>query len=130
MLSQGDLFRALSNLELLSIFVCGLLVFGYLNRRTPRIHIPSMAIAFLIDMTIVVYIEVTRDAVASAKKRMGALMIVHILLSLTVLVLYFGQIITGLRKVKGRPSRWHGQAALWFLAARFGNLITSFMVMH
>ena len=130
MLLAGDLFRAFSNLELLSIFVCALLVFGYLNRRTPRIHIPSMAIAFLIDMTIVVYIEVTRDAVASAKKRMGPLMIIHILLSVTVLILYFGQIISGLRKVKGRPSRWHGQAALWFLAARFGNLLTSFMVMH
>ena len=115
-------------LKLISIFACILIVIGYLNRSRPRVHIPLMACAFVIDVSIVLYIEIARDVIASARAKMGPLMIVHIFLSCSVLALYVGQIITGIQNARGRRSRWHPKGAHWFLLARFGNLITSFLV--
>lgn len=115
-------------LKLISIFACILIVIGYLNRSRRRVHIPLMACAFVIDLSIVLYLEIARDVIASAKAKMGPLMIVHIFLSCSVLALYAGQIITGIQNARGRRSRWHPKGARWFLLARFGNLITSFLV--
>ena len=87
-----------------------------------------MACAFLIDLSIVLYIEIAQDTIASARAKMGPLMIVHIFLSCSVLTLYAGQIITGIQNARGRRSRWRPKAGRWFLLARFGNLLTSLLV--
>jgi hypothetical protein len=87
-----------------------------------------MLLAILTDLGIVIYIEVTRDAIASAKAKMGPLMVVHIFLSCSVLVMYGIQVITGIGNVRGRKRRLHTRTAPWLLAARFGNLLTSFLV--
>lgn len=115
-------------LKCISIGVCVLLIVGYLNRRRKRVHIPLMATAFVIDMSIVLYIELSRGAIETAKAKMSTLMVVHICLSVTVILLYFGQIATGIRKARGGVSAWHGRAGLWLIAARLGNLVTSFIV--
>jgi len=118
----------LTYLKVLSILACLLIAVGLTQRRRRRIHIPLMLSAFVIDLGIVVYIEWDRGAIASAKARMGPLMIVHICLSVLVLILYAVQIVTGVRKARGRPARRHGTTGLCFCVARFGNLITSFLV--
>ena len=118
----------MSPLKYISIGVCLVVLLGYAFRRRRRIHVPAMLVAFVVDMAVVAYIEFTRDALASAKAKMGPLMVVHLIFSVSVLVLYFGQIATGLRKLKNRPSWWHRQGAALFLISRFGNLITSFWV--
>lgn len=117
-----------STLKLISILAFALLLIGFANRRRPRIHVPLMLAAFLIDLSIVAYIEITRDAIASAKAKMGPLMVVHIILSCLVLVFYFGQVATGLRNLRGRRSRWHRTGGPLLLLTRFGNLVTSFLV--
>ena len=89
-----------------------------------------MVSAFVIDMIIVLIIELTRGAVDSAKAKMGTLMIVHICISVAVILLYIGQIISGIKKAKGKPGGWHGQTVLMLLITRLGNLVTSFMVMN
>lgn len=120
----------LSPLELTSCGVCVLLAIGLLNRHRKRVHIPCMVCAFLVDMGMVLYIELNRGAIKSARERMGPLMMVHIALSLVVVVLYFGQIVSGIRKVKGKPSAWHGRTGCSLMLFRLGNLITSIMVMN
>lgn len=120
--------EGISGLKLLSILAFLLLLAGYGARRKKAAHIALMLTAFVIDMGIVVYIEVTRDALASAKAKMGPLMIVHIALSVAVLVFYAGQIVSGVRKARGRASRWHATGGPLLLLTRFGNLVTSFMV--
>ncbi len=118
----------MSALKLISIIVCLILVAGYLNRARRLVHIPLMAGAFLIDSGIVLYIELSRGAIETAGAKMSPLMVLHICISLAVLVLYVGQVITGIKNARGGISRWHAKAAIWLLVARFGNLITSFLV--
>lgn len=119
---------ALTTLKLLSILAFLILVVGVLFRRDRRIHIPLMLTAIIIDLSIVAYIEITRDALAAAKAKMGTLMIVHIALSVSVLILYAVQVVTGIRNVRGGKSHAHRKTMPWLVAARLGNLITSFLV--
>jgi len=84
--------------------------------------------AFILDMAMLVYIEVTRAAVERAVHDTSTLMRIHIALSVSTIVLYLGQIVTGIRKTRGRPSRWHRLGGPGLLLARFGNLVTSFMI--
>ncbi len=114
--------------ELISCGICVLLVIGVLNRRHKRIHIPLMVSAFISDMTMLLYIEFTRQAIETAWTRMSPLMGIHIVLSVIMIGLYVEQIATGIRKARGRRHPWHGKAGIAFLVCRFGNLITSFMV--
>ncbi len=116
-------------LKLLSVFVCVLLVVGVLKRRKPRVHIPLMVSAFLIDLAMVVYLEVRRGVVESIPGReMTFLLIFHIFLSTVVLILYGVQIFTGLKNARGNRRPWHRKAAVAFLITRFGNLVTSFLI--
>jgi len=116
-------------LKLLSVLVCVLLVVGVLNRRHRRVHIPMMFSAFLIDLGMVLYLEIRRGVVESIPGRpMTPLLIIHISISTLVLVLYGAQIYTGIQNAKGRRSAWHPKVAVAFLALRFGNLFTSFMI--
>ena len=53
---------------------------------------------------------------------------IHILISVTVLVLYGVQVVTGYRNARGRRSAWHPRIARLFLPLRFANLIASFLI--
>jgi uncharacterized membrane protein YozB (DUF420 family) len=118
----------LSPLKIISIFVCVLIGIGVLVRKNKRVHIPLMIAAFLIDLSMVLYIEITRDAIASAKAKMGPLMIVHLFLSVTALALYIVQFITGILNAMGKHSRWHSKVPYVFVTTRLGNLLTSFLI--
>jgi hypothetical protein len=117
-------------LRLISVFVCVVLVVGVLYRRRKRVHIPLMLSAFAIDLGIVIYIEVNRGAFATAQSKMGPLMIVHITFSVVALVCYFIQFFTGIANARGKRSLTHAKVWPWLLVSRFGNLVTSFMVMN
>jgi len=121
-------FIEITGLKWLSILACTLILVGYSQRRRKRVHIPVMLTALVIDLTIVVCIEVTRDVIASAQAKMGTLMKIHIAISVTVLVLYGVQVWTGIQKARGRYKPWHGRTGVTFILFRLGNLVTSFMV--
>jgi len=71
----------------------------------------------------------TRHAIEQASHTPGGLLIFHITISVGVVVLYIGQVVSGIRKKrKGLPSTWHAKAGLPLVILRVGNLITSFMV--
>ncbi len=116
-------------LKLLSVAVCVILVIGVLNRRRKRIHIPLMLTAMGIDVGMVLYLEIRRGVVESIPHRpMTPLLVIHILISVTVLILYGVQVVTGYRNARGRRSAWHPRIARLFLPLRFANLITSFLI--
>jgi uncharacterized membrane protein YozB (DUF420 family) len=116
-------------LKFLSAFVCVLIVVGLLNRRRKRMHIPLMLSALIIDLSMVLYLEIRRGVVESIPGRpMTPLLIVHIIISVTVLVLYGIQVYTGIQNAKGRRSAWHPRVAPTFVVLRFANLVTSWLI--
>ena len=116
-------------LKFLSAFVCVLIVVGLLNRRRKRVHIPLMLSALIIDLSMVLYLEIRRGVIESIPQRpMTPLLIVHILISVTVLVLYGMQVYTGIQNAKGRRSRQHPRVGATFVVLRFANLLTSWMI--
>ena len=118
-------------LVLISAAVCVLLVIGVLYRRRSSIHIPLMLSAFVIDVSMVVYLEVRRGVVESIPKRpMTLLLAVHIAISVIVLILYGTQVYSGFRRWQGHRSRWHYVAAFLLLPLRLLNFFTSILVTH
>jgi uncharacterized membrane protein YozB (DUF420 family) len=119
-------------LKILSALVCILVVVGLFKRTKRRTHITMMASALTIDLGIVLYLEITRHVVESVPSRdPSGLLLFHIALSVVVLVLYGVQVYTGItRKLKNLPCPLHKKAAVLFVITRFGNLITSIIVMQ
>lgn len=118
----------MSPLKIISIVACLLLAAGYANRRKKRVHIPLMLSAFAVDMGLVLYIELTRHAIETARTTTSGLMIFHIAISVGVVLLYLWQIYSGTRRARGKPAASHGITGVALLVTRLGNLVTSFMV--
>lgn len=118
-----------SALKILSLFVCLLVIAGYCGRRRKRLHITLMLSALAIDLGLVLYLELTRAVVESIPSRpLTPLLVLHITISVTVLVLYGIQLVTGINKARGRPSALHSKIPFWFITLRIGNLITSYFI--
>lgn len=117
-------------LHYVSLGVCLLIVAGLYCRGKKLTHIPFMLSAFVIDMMMLLGIELNRHAIDQAIHTRSSLLEFHIALSILLVVLYFVQIVTGIRKVKGHPSRIHGKAGWLLFAVRLGNFVTSIMIMH
>ncbi len=120
---------AISTLAVLLILV------GWKFKKQRAVHIPLMSLAFLIDFGLLLYIELSRQAIATLQKNISTgadegLLYFHVMVSAFMLVLYFVQIGTGIRLAKGREvSRvFHKNAGLLFLACRLLNYVTSFFV--
>lgn len=115
-------------LKALSVGVVLLILYGYARRREPRVHIPVMLSAFVIDMSIVAYIEGSREAVRQAMGPTSPLMKLHLACSILTLALYLVQIGSGILKARGVAVPFHRQTGLAFLLFRVGNLVTSFLI--
>lgn len=119
----------MTELKLAGVLACCLVLAGYFLRRQRRLHIPLMVCALLVDLTLVLYLELARGVIESLPGREWSwVLAIHIFLSVVVLVLYGVQVVTGIKKVRGGSSRTHSRVPAWFLLARFGSLITSFLV--
>ncbi|WP_373533133.1 hypothetical protein [Vampirovibrio sp.] len=116
--------------------VAVLLIFaGWKFRKRAEVHIPLMVSAFVIDFSLLLYIEWTRHAIETLQTDVSTaasewLLYFHVLVSAIMLVLYWVQIGTGIRLAKGKEvSRiFHKNAAYAFLAFRLLNYVTSFFV--
>jgi len=119
-------------LKVLSAFVCVLVVVGLFKRTSRRTHVTMMVSALLIDLGMVLYLEITRHVVESVPTReMSGLLLFHIALSVVVLSLYGVQLYTGIKKkLKGLPCPLHKRTAVFFVMTRFGNFVTSILVMQ
>jgi hypothetical protein len=116
-------------LSILSTLVLLLIFCGILNARRPKVHIPIMTTAFLIDLGLVLYIELNREAVNQALSAQG-LLLFHIIVSALVLLLYIILIVVGIKLVKKVPGQllWHRRLAYVFIVGRLINYVTSFYI--
>lgn len=99
----------------------------YRHRR--RIHIPIMISCFVVDLSNLLVIELTRGAIEKTLQTDDWLLVFHVAVSVTFLLGYVIAVITGTRlhrTGRGRPIH-RGNAAV-FLLARVLNYITSFFV--
>jgi len=117
-------------LHLLSTLVLFLVVGGVLTRKTPAIHLRFMVTAFLVDLGLVLYIEITRHAVEKVATQTGALLWFHATVSLLVLAAYVGQIVLGRRLLAGAATsrQVHILTGISFCVLRLMNYVTSFML--
>ena len=117
-------------LKIISIGIFALLVYGIFQRKNTRIHIPVMLTAFVLDVSLVLYIELTRDATGQALAwgDLPRIMHIHIFLSVMTVVLYLVQIVSGWIRFKKGGMPYHLYTGILFMMFRLGNLITSFLI--
>jgi len=73
-----------------------LLICGYRMRRKPGVHIPLILSGILIDYSLVIYLQLTKDAVQTALKfELSPLQQIHIGVSSIAVMLYIPVIILG-----------------------------------
>lgn len=84
-----------------STMVLFLIAAGIYFRRRPQWHFRLMVSAFLIDLSIVVYLEATRQAVKKVTSQGSGLLWFHVAVSVLVLVAYVIQIMLGSKLLSG-----------------------------
>jgi hypothetical protein len=117
-------------LHALSTVVLLLIAAGVYYRKHTRIHLRLMLAAFIIDLSLVVYIEVTRHAVEKVAHHTGLLLWFHVVVSVAVLIAYVAQIQLGRRILNGFVASrgLHIKIGLTFCTLRLLNYITSFII--
>ena len=117
-------------LHIISTVVIVILITGLFLRKRRDIHPKLMFTAFVIDLVTVLYIEFTAGAVERVASELGALLIFHAAVSLTVLVLYVWMIVLGRRLLAGREDArsLHFKLAIAFCVLRSVNYVTSYLV--
>lgn len=98
------------------------MVVGWWNRKRTVVHARQMQIAFGIDLALVLFLEVTRDAIGTALSfKLGFFQQLHILFSTLALVLYFPIFFIGRQLLSHKASP---QARTWHI--RLG--VTAFIL--
>jgi len=135
-------------LHVVSTIVLVILAVGIYCRRRRELHIKLMASAFVIDLALVLYIELSRHAVESVVSGSRAIVWTHASISLTVLVLYVVQLVLGSQLLRAQPalagaaaaskafavsSAWHTRTlhrnlGIAFVIFRLLNYLTAFLV--
>lgn len=118
-------------LHTLSTFVIVLLVTGiFLRKRHNAWHWRLMITAFVIDVAIVLYIELTRHAVETVLSEVSPLIWFHAAVSLAVIALYLVMFALGRKLIVGQNKLrlTHRNVAIAFCACRGINYVTSYWV--
>lgn len=107
-----------------------LIALGLWKKRDRRAHTWLMALAFVTDIALLLYVELTRDAIQGFLTHTeDRLLMVHVAFSVVFILLYFVQIWSGVlnwkRNLVVRPHAW---AAGLFVVCRLGGFITSLML--
>ncbi len=112
-----------------------LIALGWKFRRRAKWHMAFMGAAFCVDFALLLYIELSRHAIAHVGRSMMTaqadyLLYFHVSVSALTLVLYLMQIRSGIKLFKGwEPGRqFHQRAGLLFVACRLLNYATSFFI--
>ncbi|MGZ6446811.1 MAG: hypothetical protein ACXWRA_02175 [Pseudobdellovibrionaceae bacterium] len=81
------------------------LLTGMLHRKNIKIHVPLMNIGILLDISLVILLEVQRQAINTAlSMKLNGLQQLHILVSTIAVLLYFSLSLSGWLKLKGEIS--------------------------
>lgn len=120
-------------LHLLSTIVLLLIAAGVYYRKRTHLHLGLMTSAFVLDVVMVLWIELTRHAVektVNPEHHTGALLWFHIAVSVGVLVAYVWQIELGRRLLRGLAATrgLHIKLGATFCTLRLLNYVTSFLI--
>lgn len=81
------------------------LVLGYLARRKRSRHVPLVVAGIGADLGLVLYLQITREAVQTAVSfSLSPLEQIHILFSTLALVLYFPVLYLGIQLIRGQKT--------------------------
>ncbi|MEM9400014.1 MAG: hypothetical protein AAF984_07370 [Verrucomicrobiota bacterium] len=117
-------------LHIISTFVLVLIALGIYYRKNKRWHMRYMISAFVVDVLLVLYIEITRQAVDQAITTLSFLLRFHITASVLTLVAYIVQFVLGFALINtGKNLRMaHITVGISFVVLRLTNYITSYMI--
>ena len=116
----SDASKAVGTIGLVIIAV------GLWFRRRPRLHIPMMVTAFVVDVANVLVIELNRSAIKQALEGGELLLNFHVSVSVICVVCYVVALITGPILLKrGRCRTAHKWNAVVFIVTRLLNFVTS-----
>ena len=101
-----------------------------LRHRRPRLHVRLMISAFVLDVLLVLYIEISRHAVERVVERVHPMIWFHAAVSVGVLLCYVAMILLGRSVLAGRDGsrNWHRHVGMTFVVLRSLNYVTSYMV--
>jgi len=119
-------------LQIQSALILSLLYTGLFFRKNKKRHVPIMLTAIIWDIILVLQIELSRGAIATASKPLEnpAILNFHITLAVTTVLLYIGILISGRKLIKGEIQRKSLHMKLGFTAItlRTMTLITSYLI--
>jgi hypothetical protein len=132
-------------LHIVSTIVVLLIAAGLYYRRRAAVHLRYMTAAFLLDLSLVIYIEATRHAVEQVATGVRPLVYFHAGVSLATMVLYVIQIVLGRQLLAARTAaatdaatiapvdaartrHVHRLLGITFCVVRGLNYVTSFML--
>jgi hypothetical protein len=87
------------------------MAYGYSRRKDRSVHVPFMSLGIIMDTMLVLYLQVTRDAIGTALGfSLSILKQIHILFSASAFFLYIPVVYFGIKLVKRTATP--GQRAL------------------
>lgn len=111
-----------------------LLTIGLVLRKQTVLHVCLMLLGIWMDITLVLYLQVTRSAVQTALSfELSLLEQVHIGLSTVALILYLPVMVLGLWLIKGSAPdwrRWHLRVGLLAYCFRTGGFCFMFSMLQ
>ena len=102
----------------------------YFRKRRPERHFKFMISAFVVDLALVLYVEITRQAVETAVSSTSPIVLFHAGVSVAVLLCYVTMLTLGWRVLHGRHAlvNTHRNIGWTFCALRSLNYVTAFVV--
>jgi uncharacterized membrane protein YozB (DUF420 family) len=102
---------------LIATIAWGLLVVGFLKRRERKTHVRFMMSGIFLDLGVVIYLQITRNAVQTAAKLdLGLFPTLHIGASLIAVVLFIPTVFIGIKMLAGgdvaKLKPWHVRFAI------------------
>lgn len=114
--------------KIISTIIFIWILFGMYFRKNLKIHQWIMISSFMMDISLVLYIELTRNVVHTSVHPSHPFVVFHIVISIFVIIAYLIQLFSGYLKARFQQVYWHKKIGIVFIALRFSNLITSFFV--
>lgn len=113
-----------------STLVLGLIGLGFYFKKNTKLHALCMSLAFIMDVSLVLIIEINRSAINHVMSSNSIFVWFHVLISTCVILLYLLQIYIGINLAKQTANlelrKIHKIMASVFVVLRLINYLTSF----
>jgi uncharacterized membrane protein YozB (DUF420 family) len=103
---------------------------GLFRRHDRKIHPKIMKAAFVVDISLVLYLELTRGAINRASQLASQLLTFHVSVAVLTILLNVVLLWSGWRILQGEDQRqgFHRKLALFFVLARITTFLTAFLI--